>query len=220
MFTIHKSSTAQHVRRNCRFTLRRLAPRADAATLHAALSAVAVILVAKLELVEGALEARLMASADLTVLDEDLDLAVADLVARVLLLVGRDRSHPSFMAAFPTAPSAATKDIASDEQTRYVRAAIAALRADPLFASLSAEIDAVEVKLNALEAGRAAREARKQDEQLARQQAAAAAESARLVFNTVHPTLKLLYPGRKGLIKSMFLPSERVEEVVAADTAA
>ncbi len=57
----------------------------------------------------------------------------------------------------------------------------------------------------ALEAGRANRDALWETEQLARQQTAAAAEAARLAFNTIHPTLKLLYPGRKGLIRSFFL---------------
>ncbi|MBK9368031.1 MAG: hypothetical protein IPN01_17230 [Deltaproteobacteria bacterium] len=67
----------------------------------------------------------------------------------------------------------------------------------------------MEVKLNALEAGRANRDALWEAEQGARQQTAAAAEAARLAFNTIAPTLKLLYPGRRGLLRSFFLQEEK-----------
>jgi hypothetical protein len=79
----------------------------------------------------------------------------------------------------------------------------------------SAEVDALEVTLNALEAGRANRDALWETEQLARQQTASAAEAARLAFNTIHPTLKLLYPGRKGLIRSFFLREDSEPTKVA-----
>ena len=134
---------------------------------------------------------------------------MAEVVARALLCVGRDRKHPSFIAAFPTPPSKAADDVASDAQSRYVRTAIAALRADPIFASISAEVDTLEVKQDALEAGRANRDALWDAEQLARQQSLAAAEAARLAFNTIAPSLKLLYPGRRGLLRSFFLREEK-----------
>ena len=209
MQTLGPATSAQKTFRALRFSLRRLAPRPEAADLHAKVSPYFITLQSRLSTQDSSHDARLDASAELFVLDDDLDLAVANVVARALLCVGRDRKHPSFIAAFPTAPSVASSDLASDAQSRYVRLAIAALRADTVFASISADVDALEVKLNALEAGRANRDALWEAEQGARQQTAAAAEAARLAFNTIAPTLKLLYPGRRGLLRSFFLQEEK-----------
>lgn len=205
MQSLGPSTSPQKIFRNLRFSCRRCAPRLEAADLTSKVTPYLTTLVARMAAQEAAHDGRLDATAEIYVLDDDLNLALGDVVARALLCVSRDRKHPSFIAAFPTAPSAAAQDVSSDAQSRYVRLAIAALRADAVFASISAEVDALELKLNALEAGRANRDALWETEQLARQQTAAAAEAARLAFNTIHPTLKLLYPGRKGLIRSFFL---------------
>lgn len=208
MQTLAPSVSPQKTFRALRFAVRRLAPRVEAADLHAKAAAALAALRSRLAAQDAAHDARLDATADLYVYDDTLNLALADVVARALLLVNRDRKHPSFIAAFPTTPSVAMADLASDAQSRYVRLAIAALRADTLFAPIAAEVNTLETALNALEAGRAARAALWDDERGARQQTLAATETARLAFNTIAPTLKLLYPGRKGLIRSFFLREE------------
>ena len=209
MQTLGPASSPQKTFRALRFSIRRLAPRPEAAGLHATVTPTFTTLNSRLSAQDGAHDARLDASAELFVLDDDVDTFMAEVVARALLCVGRDRKHPSFIAAFPTPPSKAADDVASDAQSRYVRTAIAALRADPIFASISAEVDTLEVKQDALEAGRANRDALWDAEQLARQQSLAAAEAARLAFNTIAPSLKLLYPGRRGLLRSFFLREEK-----------
>lgn len=209
MQTLSPASSPQKIFRALRFSLRRLAPRPEAFDLHAKITPYFTTLQTRLSAQDAAHDARLDASAELFVLDDDVDVFMAEVVARALLCVSRDRRHPSFIAAFPTPPSDAANDLASDAQSRYVRTAIAALRADAVFASISAEVDALEVKQNALEAGRANRDALWDAEQLARQQTLAAAEAARLAFNTIAPSVKLLYPGRRGLLRSFFLREEK-----------
>lgn len=216
MQTLSPSSSPQKTYRALRFSLRRIAPRPEAADLHAKVAPTFTTLQSRFTTQDAAHDARLDASAEIFVLDDDLDTFLAEVVARALLCVGRDRKHPSFIAAFPTPPSEAASELASDAQSRYVRAAIAALRTDSVFASISAEVDALEVKLLALEAGRANRDALWDAEQLARQQSLAAAEAARLAFNTIAPSLKLLYPGRRGLLRSFFLREEKEEGAAAA----
>ena len=209
MQTLGPFTSSQKTFRALRFSLRRLAPRPEAVDLHAKVSPYFVTLQSRLSTQDSCHDARLDGSAELFVLDDDLDVALANVVARALLCVGRDRKHPSFIAAFPKAPSIVSMGLATDGQSRYVRLAIAALRADTVFASISADVDALEVTLNALEAGRVNRDALWEAEQGARQQTAAAAEAARLAFNTIAPTLKLLYPGRRGLLRSFFLQEEK-----------
>ena len=209
MQTLGPFTSSQKTFRALRFSLRRLAPRPEAVDLHAKVSPYFVTLQSRLSTQDSCHDARLDGSAELFVLDDDLDVALANVVARALLCVGRDRKHPSFIAAFPKAPSIVSMGLATDGQSRYVRLAIAALRADTVFASISADVDALEVTLNALEAGRVNRDALWEAELGARQQTAAAAEAARLAFNTIAPTLKLLYPGRRGLLRSFFLQEEK-----------
>ena len=217
MQTLGSKTSPQKTFRALRFALRQLAPRPEAFDLHAKVTPYFTPLQSRLSAQDAARDARLDASAEVFVLDDDLRVALGDVVARALLLVGRDRKHPSFIASFPTAPSDAAEDLASDAQSRYVRLAIDALRTDATFASISAEVDALEVKLNALDAGRASRDALWDAERAARQQAAAAAESTRLAFNTIAPSLKLLYPGRRGLLRSFFLREEKEEGAAAAE---
>ena len=204
-YTLPATASPARVRRHLRFTTRRTGARAETAALHTTLSAALSALVAGINAVETAHEDALDESANVFVLDEELDVALADLSARALLELGRDRNHASYKRAFPTAPSAATQDVASDAQAQYAQNALDVMSGDPLFAGLLTHIAAAQTALDTLKACVALRDEKKRLEARARQELEVTKLSAVTDFNSARPSLLLLFPNKKGLVKSFFL---------------
>ena len=212
IFTLSQDDSPAKVLRHLRFLTRRSGARAETASLHTQLAAALTQLKAQIMAVEDAEEDTMDAVASKNVLDEDLDLLIADLVARALLEVGRDRSHTSFLAAFPSAPSQAMRDVASEAQSRYAQNAITALGADPVFAALSPYLAPAQAALDALTAAVAAEASMRTAQELQSARLAAVLRSSVDTYNTGHPSLKLLFPNRKGLVNSFFLNTRATQD--------
>ncbi|MCK6524465.1 hypothetical protein L6R49_23920 [Myxococcota bacterium] len=141
-------------------------------------------------------------TAEVNYLDGQVDAAVADLSRRLLVHVSGDRGSPTYLAVFPTAPSAAVKNVATDSQSEYVHAAIRAVSADPSLVSI--DIGALTSAQAALEDGLARRATRRAELRVARAKRDATLSAAILCHNQAALRLQLLYPGEKALVKSFF----------------
>lgn len=206
-YTLHQDLSPGQIRRHLRFTTRRAGARSETTSLHLNLAAALSALQAGLDAVEAAHDEALDASANIPPADEVVNTLTSDLVARALWELGRDRQHPSFVAAFPTPPSVATKGV-SESQRVYLQNAIDVMSGDPLFVGLASTISTLQTALDSLSALISVRDEKDRLEGLARQQLKPLAHAAVDAFNTAHPTLKLLFPKQKALVNSFFL-SER-----------
>ena len=210
-FTLNHADSAAKVLRHLRFLTRRTGARPETASLHTQLSAALTQLKAQMEALEAAEEDTMDTVASKGALDEDLDVLMADLVARALLEVGRDRSHASFLAAFPSAPSQAMKDLASEAQGRFAQNALTVLGTDPVFAGLATYLAPVQAALDAVTAIVATEAAQRAAQELESARLAAVVRSAVDTYNTGHPSLKLLFPNRKGLVNSFYLTTKQAK---------
>ena len=137
-------------------------------------------------------------------LDTLVDQALASLVLAVEHQVGGDREDPRFLAAFPSAPSAASAGIATDTQRDYVTSALAVLGEDKTLTGLGPLLDALKAHQNALENALRIREAFFGVEATASARLKVATLQARNAHNEALPKLQVIYPRQKALVKSFF----------------
>lgn len=206
MMTLRPDAGPALVRKHLRFLRRRLTGRPEAEPLRNDITEALTALQLAIDADEDAADEAACATAELEVRDALLDAAVAALVREVLYRVGNDRGDPRFVAAFPSAPSGAMAEMASDAQSIYVRAALTALRQARGLPDLSAPIAEVEAALATLEASKLSRQTAQTASSVSAAALQVAVRAAHDTHNGALARLGVLYPRQKALIRSLFLP--------------
>lgn len=117
----------------------------------------------------------------------------------------QNRTDPTFVLAFPIAPSEATRPVADDSQTLYVRNAIKVLRAvADLPASLVKRIDALEAAQAALDAGLTRRQAAREAEALSQGHLEQILGGARRAYNGLYFHLGRIFGGDVAKVEGFF----------------
>ncbi|MEY3212957.1 MAG: hypothetical protein RIT28_3438 [Pseudomonadota bacterium] len=202
--SLPESASVPELLRNLGFSTRRLAAYPTAAALHSgastALHNLRVADVAELD----AEESRLVSSAVIEVLTDELFGSVGQLSHQALGAVRRDREDARYRAAFSKNPSEVLKGSVSDDKLIYVKIACDALSADPTFNALAGDIGQTRTLLAQLEVQLATHKALEEAERVAEAALKNAAAAARDVFNALSPALTLLFPKKKVLVRSFF----------------
>ena len=190
--------------RNLGFSVRRLAAYPTAATLHSGAVTARNNLRDADQTELNAEESRLVSSAVVEVLTDEVYGSVSQLSAGALYIVQRNRENDRYRAAFPQNHSEVLKGSISAEKLSYIKVACDALSADPIFKGLAADIANTRTLLAQLEVQLATHSALEEAERVAESALAIAAKNAREVFNALAPALTLLFPGKKVLVRSFF----------------
>lgn len=198
------SASVPELLRNLGFSTRRLAAYASAASLHAGASTALHNLRVADEAEFNAQETRLVSSAVLEVVVDELFASVGQLSAGAFYLVQRNREDDRYRAAFPQNHSEVLKGSISDEKRSYIKVACDALAADPTFHTLVGDIGNTRTLLAQVEAQLSDHKALEEAERVAEAALAIAAKNAREVFNALSPALTLLFPRKKVLVRSFF----------------
>ena len=202
--SLSEAASVPELLRNLSFSTRRLAAYPSAASLHGgAVTARNNLRVAD-EAEANAQESRLVSSAVVEVLVDELFSSAGQLSAGALYVVQRKREDDRYRAAFPQNHSDVLKGSISDEKRSYIKVACDALSADPSFKSLAGDITHTRTLLAQVEAELNNHKALEEAERVAEAALAIAAKNAREVFNALSPALTLLFPGKKVLVRSFF----------------
>lgn len=138
-------------------------------------------------------------------LDKAVDRGTVQVGQGYLDHIDQNRLDPTFLLAFPIAPSDATAPLATDRQTLYVRNAITVLRSVPdLPVKLVRRIDALEAAQLALEAGLTRRTAARQAAALAEGQLEAVQTAAANAYNQLYFHLGPVFGGDKAKVEAVF----------------
>lgn len=202
--SLTEAATIPELLRNLGFSTRRLAAFPAAAALHSGASAALHNLRAADDAERDAEESRLVSSASVEVLTDELFASVGHLSHQALGAVRRNREDDRYRAAFPQNHSEVLKGSISEEKLSYIKVACDALSADPTFNALAGDIGQTRTLLAQLDAQLATHSALEEAERIAESALAIAAKNAREVFNTLSPALTLLFPGKKVLVRSFF----------------
>lgn len=186
------------------FVRRRARRRPECAALVATLDAAYDPLLAAIGARDELAEERACATAELEYLDEVLDAAVANFVRHLLAHLGGDRGHATFKRMFPIAPSEATRDVASPEQSSFVGGVLKVFNDDKSLVGLTEHALTMQSALTALDTVRAERTALEQDEGLANAELAVRMDAMAAAYNGAFHQLSMIYPGQKGLVRSFF----------------
>lgn len=150
-------------------------------------------------------EARMALAAELSAFTEEFFAGMTDLSRATLVELKNDRTDPRYALAFPKPVSDVLDGAISDAKVAYAEVAIAALSAEPTFTSLATAIAEVQAQLDAVKATRTSHLASVVAERAAEAQLKVTTAAARDLYNTFLPKLTLLYPKRKGFVKSFFM---------------
>ena len=187
------------------FVRRRMAAYAATAPHAAEAKTLLDLLRAKVIVERDASEVRLAYAAELYALAEELYAFVADLSRATLVQVKNDRSEPRFARAFPKPVSEVLDGAISDAKVAYVEVALAALSAEASFVSLAPFLTDVQSQLDAVKATRVNHQASIVIERAAEAELKVTNSAARDLYNTFFPKVTLLFPKRKGFVKSFFM---------------
>jgi hypothetical protein len=205
MSTLPPDSSPGEVDQHLSFTNRRL----SAYTLTAACAAEGKAALATLRadaLAErDATETRLAVAAELVALTEELFASVPHLSRAALVVVKNDRADPRYALAFPKPVSEVLDGAISNAKVAYVEVALTALAAEPSFTSLAPHIAEVQAHLDAVKAARLTHAAAVVAERAAEAKLKVTAAAARDLYNTFFHEVTLLYPKRKGFVRSFFM---------------
>jgi septal ring factor EnvC (AmiA/AmiB activator) len=141
-------------------------------------------------------------TAEIRYLDGEVDGEVSDVSRQLLLLTKGDRKSPLYLAVFPSAPSEATRLVATDSQNEYVHAIVRAVAAQPEQAGI--DTTRLVAAQAALEDALARRTVKRAELRVARAKRDGSLAAAILSHNQAYLRLQLLYPGEKALVRSFF----------------
>lgn len=190
--------------RALRFAAIRLRSRPTTAALAGEVKAARQELTQEYDAFLEAREERIAATAEVTYLDEKLDLDVSRTSREALTLADGKTTDPRYRAAFPTAPSPIMAEMATRPQERYVRGIIDALKNEPGLQGLIAHATTLEADLDLLNKALAQREDLYVPESRAQGRYQAALDKAKRVYNLLYPRLQLLFPDDPTLVESFF----------------
>jgi hypothetical protein len=146
--------------------------------------------------------------------DDEEDAEIAGLGRRVRVLADGKLQSPLYLGMFPEAPSEATEGLADDRQRAFAEQILQTLREDPAYASLRDLLPGLEAARAEVVAARANLNAAIVAENKAWNDVQLAEAEARTAYNTTHPKLAILFPGRKRLVESFFYKAPKKRKVV------
>ena len=151
---------------------------------------------------------RMLTTAEIRTLDEELDAAVSRYVKALMALLPEGRADARTLRMFPVTPTEMTTGQGSEEQSRMLKNVLAVHDSEAELAAISPFAEVLRAALTAIDAARAQRVLDYDAEQVAQNALRASLTTARGVFNAAHPRLELAFPGKKGLIRSFYWRDE------------
>ena len=195
-------STVMEMRRASRVVTLRLTGRKEAEDIRAEVSTTRTTALTDEDSYQNIRDELVALTAEIRYLDGEVDGEVGDVSRQILLLTKGDRKSPLYLAVFPSAPSEATRHVATDSQNAYVHAIVHAVAAQPELASI--DTTRLVAAQAALEDGLARRAAKRAELRVARAKRDGSLAAAILSHNQASLRLQLLYPGEKALVRSFF----------------
>ncbi|MBK9368662.1 MAG: hypothetical protein IPN01_20530 [Deltaproteobacteria bacterium] len=195
-------STVMEMRRASRVVTLRLTGRKEAEDIRAEVSTTRTTALTDEDSYQNLRDELVALTAEIRYLDGGVDGEVGDVSRQILLLTKGDRKSPLYLAVFPSAPSEATRHVATDSQNAYVHAIVHAVAAQPELASI--DTTRLVAAQAALEDGLARRAAKRAELRVARAKRDGSLAAAILSHNQAYLRLQLLYPGEKALVRSFF----------------
>lgn len=153
-------------------------------------------------------EERVAATAVIWHQDSIVDAAVAALAREVMVITGGKLDDPFYKSLFPVAPSTATLPMASDFQTRFVKALVDRIETDDRYQSLRAAAQTIKEAQAELDRLLTQRETLRAPELRAEVDLKTALDSARRAYNKLYPKLSLLFES-KAFIETFFVAVDK-----------
>ncbi|MBK9367165.1 MAG: hypothetical protein IPN01_12755 [Deltaproteobacteria bacterium] len=212
MYTMREGASATMALTLLMFVYLRIVHRPAAADVAADLKTAHDDVEAKSSAAVSARRQRMLTTAEIRYLDEELDAAVSRYVKALMALLPEGRADARYLRMFPVTPTEMTTGQGSEEQSRMLKNVLAVHDSEAELAAISPFAEVLRAALAAIDAARAQRVLDYDAEQSANAALRASLVKARGVYNGAYPRLQVAFPGKKGLIRSFYYRPEKGDE--------
>lgn len=212
MYTMREGASATMALTLMMFVYLRIVHRPAAADVAADLKTTLDDVETKASAAVAARRQRMLTTAEIRYLDEELDAAVSRYVKALMALLPEGRADARYLRMFPVTPTEMTTGQGSEEQSRMLKNVLAVHDSEAELAAISPFAEVLRAALTAIDAARAQRVLDYDNEQSANAALRASLFKARGVYNAAYPRLQVAFPGRKGLIRSFYYRPEKGDE--------
>jgi hypothetical protein len=165
------------------------------------------------------LEQRISATAEIAVLDAELDAGVITVGQTAFLMFDRDREHPMYKLLFPMAPSKMVAEVGGERQERFVHTLLQTIAANEAYLSLRDRATELSRILDQLRQAQARRKELFVAEATARAKYELTADDARREYNQLYHQFMVALPGRGREVETLFYPLASTARTAPAEPA-
>ncbi|MBU1222109.1 hypothetical protein KKF34_18965 [Myxococcota bacterium] len=153
---------------------------------------------------QEAVENRIALTGEIEYLDKDVDRDVVTIGQTAWLHYDRKRTNPNFKKLFPVSPSVMVKEVAGQNQMRWVKTLIETIYTDDEYAFLRDLTPNLTTNMEKLQGAINQREELYRQEALARVNYTIVLDNVRNTYNSLYHQFLLAMPDEKSLVESLF----------------